>query len=125
MLKMRTTPIYAMFRGIFISYILTILVVVIYGLLITFTSVNESYVSTIALVTTAIACILSGFITALAAKGKGLIWGILAGVLYIMFIIFAGYMLTPDFEVSSKVLMTIVLAIAGGGLGGVLGINLR
>lgn len=119
------SPLTAMLKGIIISYVLTAAVFLIYALLITYTDASEDYISTTALITTVIACIICGFITARSAESRGLIWGILSGLLYAVILLLTAFALIPGFMPTAKFGAAVILALAGGGLGGIIGINLK
>ncbi len=119
------SPLAAMLRGVLISYILTGAVLITYALLMTYTNVGEEHIPLTAVITTAAACIVCGFITARSALSRGLIWGILSGLMYAATLLVSAFLLIPAFVPSASLAITITLALAGGGLGGILGINLK
>ncbi len=119
------TPLTAMLKGILISYIITAAVFITYAVLMTYTDVSGEHISLAAIVTTAAACTISGFITARAAVSRGLVWGMLSGLLYVLILFISAFLLIPAFVPSAGFAVTILLAIAGGGLGGIFGINLK
>lgn len=125
MTAIKASPIISLLKGIVISYILTAAVFLIYALLITYTDVTEDHISTTALITTAAVCIICGFITARSAESRGLIWGVLSGILYVVLLLITGFLLIPAFMPTSKFLIMSALAAAAGGLGGIIGINLK
>lgn len=124
MLKAKSSPVTALFKGILISYIITMAVFIIFALLITYTDMSEKHIGTVIKITTALVCILSGFITAASANKGGLLWGIISGIFYVAIMCGAGFILVPDYSFSPKLLISLMLAVAGGGLGGVMGINI-
>lgn len=125
MFTAKNSPVLALFKGILISYIITIVVFIIFALLITYTDISEKHIGTVIKVTTALVCILSGLITAGSANRGGLLWGIISGLCYVAIMCIVGFVLIPDYSVTSKLIVSLMLAIAGGGLGGIIGINLK
>ena len=125
MFKTKISAVIALFKGILISYIITMLVFFIFALLIIYTDLSETYISTVIKVTTTLVCIISGFITAASAEKSGLIWGMISGVLYAVIMCIVGFILIPDYNLSPKLLITLAIALGGGGLGGIIGINIR
>ena len=121
MFKSKSSPVLALIKGILVSYILTLIVFFVFALLITYTEVSEKHLYTVIRVTTAVVCILCGLITAGSAKKGGLLWGIFAGIIYVVI----GFVLIPQYSITSKLIVSLMLAVAGGGLGGVIGINLK
>ena len=66
-----------------------------------------------------------GFDWARCAKARGILWGILAGLAYgVILFVLDGIAGSGFSVVGSKGLM-ILLAAAGGGVGGILGINMK
>lgn len=125
MFKSKSSPVIALFKGILISYIITLIVFLIFALLITYTDVSEKHLYTVVRVTTAVVCALSGLITAASANKGGLVWGIISGLCYVVLMCVIGFALVPQYGITSKILVSLMLAVAGGGVGGVIGINLK
>ncbi len=125
MFKSKSSPVTALFKGVLISYILTMLVFFIFALLITYTDLNEKHIITVIRITTALVCILSGIITAGSAQKRGLLWGIISGIFYVVIMCIIGFVIIPGYTLSLKILISLALAAAGGGLGGIIGINLK
>ncbi len=123
--KTKNMPLLSMLKGLLAGCIFTAIVFFTYALLITYTDIRENHVSTTALVTTAISCIISGFITARSAESKGLLRGMFSGLMYAVIMLAAAFALIPSFMPAPKFIVTAALAAASGGLGGTLGINLK
>ncbi len=49
----------------------------------------------------------------------------ISGVLYAVIMCIVGFILIPDYNLSPKLLITLAIALGGGGLGGIIGINIR
>lgn len=118
-------PLTAMLKGLVTSYIITVVVFVVFAILITYTNTSENHVGTITRLTTAIVCVISGFITARSANNKGLVWGIASGVGYIVVMTIAAFAMVPDYKLGLSLCISLLLAATGGGLGGVVGINVK
>lgn len=110
-------------KGLILGYLITLGALLILSVLITYTPLNESYVSAIALGVTAIAVFLCGFKTARCAQSKGWLWGILSGLCYILIMMLIGQSSIENYTVGMKLLIMLGMAVAGGGLGGILGVN--
>ena len=123
MSKTKGSPLTALMKGIIISYSLTMIVFIVYALLLTYSNVPENMVSPAALITTAISCILCGYITAKSAKSRGLLWGVLSGFCYMIIMFTIGFSTIPTYELNQKMIISSCLALGGGGLGGILGVN--
>ncbi len=108
-----------------IAILITAIVFIGMAILLTYTDFDESKVSTISLICTAVATLISGFDTAASFGKKGFIWGAISGIIY-SFIIFIICILSgADFTFDFGKLTTIIISIAGGMIGGVLGVNTK
>lgn len=121
--KESSSPISAMLKGVGLGYLLTIAIFIVYAVLITYTGVSEKNVQAIVLVTVVLSVVIAGFKSARAAESKGWLWGIFAGLLYVVIMIFIGFCFVADFGFGTKGITLLILSAAGGGLGGVIGIN--
>lgn len=123
MSKIKNSPLTALLKGILISYCITMLVFIIYALLITYTNVSESYIAPLALATTSVSCLVSGFVSAKSAGKRGILWGVAAGGLYMLIMLTLGYSTIPAYEINRKFVISLCLALLGGGIGGIVGVN--
>jgi len=111
--------------GVLMAYAITAIVFLAFAMLVTYTNMSERNLPTVVAVTTFLSVMIAGFDAAKGANHKGWLWGMGAGFIYVL--IMAAIMLgaLPHFAVDGRTFTVIVLGIAGGGLGGILGINLR
>ncbi|MCL1877884.1 MAG: TIGR04086 family membrane protein [Defluviitaleaceae bacterium] len=111
--------------GVLIAYAITAIVFLGYAILITYTNVSERSLPMVIAITTVLSVMVAGFDAARAAETRGWLWGMIAGLVYVL--ILAGIMLVflPGFPIDSRTVIVCALGIAGGGLGGVFGINLK
>ncbi|MGN1318819.1 MAG: TIGR04086 family membrane protein [Lachnospirales bacterium] len=119
----KNSPITALLKATLVSYGITMVVFIIYTLLITYSNISESYVSPLALIVTAICCVVSGFVTAKTAGKRGIIWGIASGGVYMAIMFSLGICTIPTFELNQKFVISLILALIGGGIGGIFGVN--
>jgi putative membrane protein (TIGR04086 family) len=111
--------------GILMGYAITCIVFLGYSLLITFTGMSEKNLPVVVAVTTLLSVMVAGFDAARGAMHRGWLWGMGAGFIYVLILLAIMMTALRDFAVDSRTVTIIVLSIAGGGLGGVLGINTK
>jgi len=111
--------------GVLMGYAITAIVFLGYAMLITYTEMSERSLHTVVAVTTLLSVLVAGFDAARGATYKGWLWGMGAGFLYIAVLAIIMMILLPHFGVDGRTLLILALAIVGGGLGGILGINLK
>ena len=111
--------------GVLMGYAITCIVFLGYSMLITYTGMTERNLPMVVAVTTLLSVMVAGFDAAKGADSRGWMWGMGAGLLYIL--ILTGLMMSvlQRFAVDTRTITSIVLALAGGGMGGILGINMR
>lgn len=111
--------------GILVGYAITCIIFLGYSMLITYTSMSEKNLPVVVAVTTLLSVIIAGFDAARGAEHKGWLWGMGAGLIYILILAAIMMVVLKGFAVDSRTVTIVVLSIAGGGLGGVLGINIK
>ncbi len=122
--KAAAMPVLAPVKGTVMAYGITAIVFIIYALLLTYTQISEKNNTAVVLTTLVIAIIFGGIKSAAAAKQRGLMWGILTGILYVAVMIGAGFFFVPNYTLGSKTLICLMLAVGSGGLGGIIGVNI-
>ena len=111
--------------GVIIAYAITAISFLTYALLVTYTSLSEQRLPTIVALTTLFAVMVAGFDAAKGAPGRGWLWGMGAGLVYILVMVAIMALLLPAFAVDRRTLTTVIIGVVGGGLGGILGINFK
>ena len=115
----------SLISGVMIGYAITIIVFISYAILLTYTNLTEDNIALVVTVTSVVSVLVAGFDAARQQIKRGWLWGLLAGFLYgvlliAIMIFMQGGMISPG-----RVFSLLALSLAGGGLGGVVGINLR
>jgi putative membrane protein (TIGR04086 family) len=111
--------------GILAAYGITCIVFISYALLITYTNMSIDSLPLVVTITSIISAIVAGYDAAKAAHRRGWLWGLVAGFLYALILVIIGYWIGQGFAFDLRTATSLLLAIAGGGLGGVIGINFR
>lgn len=105
------------------AFMFTVVIFLLYAVILTYTPVTEKYIPIVAISTTALSTIIAGFDNAKFAKSKGLLRGIVAGACYVLVLLILGMCVGKGETFDLGKLTTIAIALAGGGVGGVIGIN--
>ena len=123
--EMGNSQILCMLKGIVMAYAVTCIIFITYGIVLTYTDITEEKLPLIALCCTVISAGIAGFDWARCAKARGILWGILAGLAYGLILFVLDGIAGSGFSVVGSKGLTILLAAAGGGVGGILGINMK
>lgn len=123
--EMGNSQILCMLKGIVMAYAVTCIIFITYGIVLTYTDITEEKLPLIALCCTVISAGIAGFDWARCAKARGILWGILAGLAYGLILFVLDGIAGSGFSVVGSKGLMILLAAAGGGVGGILGINMK
>jgi len=124
-MQAKSKAIKALVIGVLMGYAITCIVFLGYSMLITYTHMSERNLPMVVAVTTLLSVMVAGFDAAKGAESRGWLWGMGAGLVYILILSALMVGVLQDFAVDGRTLTAIILAIAGGGMGGILGINLK
>lgn len=119
----KDSGLFSLTKGTLFAYIITMLVFIIYGVLLTYTDITEKNIQMVVMITTVLSVLVSGFISSRGVSSKGLLFGMIAGGLYAFIMIMISFCILPNIQISSKSAMITILSISGGGVGGIIGIN--
>ena len=112
-------------KGVLMGYVITCIIFLAYAMLITYTQMSERNLPTVIAITTLLSVMLAGFDAAKGAPSRGWMWGMIAGLIYVAVLAIIMVVLIPGFFADSRTVTVVALAVAGGGLGGILGINIK
>ena len=112
-------------KGLGYAYILTLIVLLLYNVLLTFTNISTDSIAIVTSFITTISSAFGGFYTCKHIKEKGLFYGVLVGLLYIILLIVMYYLAKENYILDITVLYKSILVSLSGGIGGVLGVNFK
>ncbi len=103
---------------------LSIVLALIAGTIVYYTSLAESLLSTLGKIILIITIFTGGCLVSQSYGNKGLFRGLTMGTAYFILILAATFIFVPALLSFSNVIYTLLIALAAGGLGGILGIGL-
>ncbi|WP_458397804.1 TIGR04086 family membrane protein [Anaerotignum sp.] len=110
-------------RGIAVAFAITCIIFIGFGILLTYTSLSEESLPLVSLVCTALSAAAAGYDWAACMKKKGILWGMAAGAVYTVLLYLVTSLASDRFAVELSSVMTLAVALAGGAVGGILGVN--
>lgn len=123
--KSKNSVILSLTKGTIFSYLLTLIVFITYGILLTYTQITEKNMQVVVMLTTVVSVLLGGIVASNGLNSKGLIFGMLVGVIYAIVMIMVSFCILPSIKITSKMIMILILSISAGGIGGIIGINVK
>ncbi len=110
-------------KGSVISIVITLIALVIFASLLTYTSISESTIPTVTIIITVISILIGSSLCMSTVKKNGIINGILVGLIYIAFIYILSSIIEGNFALNLKSIIMIIGAIIAGAVGGIIGVN--
>lgn len=110
-------------KGIGISLITTLVFLIIFALILTYTQVEEKTINPVIVVITALSILIGSSIVNIKIKKNGLINGAIIGGAYMLIIYLISSILNWKFGLNAQSIIMIVVGVIFGILGGILGVN--
>ena len=111
-------------KGSITSIILTLILLFVFSIILTYTSVQENTINPVIIIITAISILVGSSISTLKIKKNGLLNGALVGIIYIFTIYIISSIAGAGFSINLSTIIMIIASIIAGMLGGIVGVNL-
>lgn len=122
---MKKDKVIYLLKGLFIAYIITVVLILIFSLLLTYTNLQENKIpllNTIALIGS---IALASIYVSIKIKEKGWIMGAIIGIVYYIVLIALNFLLLKTLAMDIFSISKLILASVTGMIGGMIGINLK
>lgn len=110
-------------KGSAFSIIITLIGLLIYSLILSYTSAAENTMPTTIIIITAVSILIGSTISTSNIKKNGIVNGMLVGIIYIATIYLISSIITGNFLLSSNSIIMIIASVLTGALGGIIGVN--
>ena len=112
-------------KGTMISIILTLILLLIFATVLTYTTVAENTIPAVIIVITAISLLIGSSVVGRKARRNGLLNGATIGIIYLLLIYIISSILGGNFTLGIKSIIMIIVGILFGILGGIVGVNTK
>lgn len=112
-------------KGELIAYIISGILIIVYGLLLTFSSLSETTMPTVIMVISTVSIALSSIYVAIKAEARGWLNGALTGLIYMIILFLISLLFKTTVSFDKYVLFRMFMGFVIGALGGIIGINLK
>ena len=112
-------------KGLGYSYMLTLMILLIYNLMLTYTSISSNSIAIVTSFITTISAAFGGFYACKHIKENGLVYGFIVGICYIVLLIILFYLAKENYIFDITILYKAILVSVAGGIGGVIGVNFK
>lgn len=110
-------------KGTAISLVITLILLLLFAVLLTVTSIQENTINPVIIIITAISILIGSSISTLKIKKNGLLNGGAVGLTYIL-IMYIISSITTGFSLNLYSIIMIISSIIAGIVGGIIGVNL-
>lgn len=110
-------------KGSIIAMVATIILLIIFAAILTYTNINENTMPTVIIVITALSILIGSQIATSKIKRNGILNGAIVGLIYIAFLYILSGLVTKNFSLNNYSIIMIATSILVGGLGGIIGVN--
>ena len=112
-----------LFKGVGISFVFTLVLLLIFSVILTFSNINENVINPVIIIVTGISILIGSSIGNNKIKKNGLLNGALVGIIYMLIIYTISSLLNWKFNLSLQSLIMIIVGMVFGMLGGIIGVN--
>lgn len=112
-------------KGILISFVITIILFYILGIILSTTSIPEKIITPAIIIITGVSILIGSSITMIKTNEKGLLKGGLIGVIYFLLIYLLSSILLKNFEVNIYSCIMFMATFICGAIGGIVGVNIK
>lgn len=110
-------------KGVIISIIFTLLFLFIFSIILTYTSISETFITPVIIIITAISIFIGSSIGNIKMKKNGLLNGALVGGVYLLSIYLLSSIINREFLLTTQSLIIIIAGMICGMFGGIIGVN--
>ena len=112
-------------KGVMISIVISILLLTIYAVILTYTSTSENTIKPVVITITGISLLIGSFISSMKLKKQGMLNGGIVGFIYILSIYIISSIWLSNFSIDLESIIMIIVSIITGMIGGIIGINIK
>lgn len=110
-------------KGSTIAILTTLILLMIFAILLTYTNINENTIPTVIIIVTAISILIGSQLTTSKIKKNGIVNGAFVGITYISILYLISSCITKNFALNTYSIIMIAISLIIGGLGGIIGVN--
>lgn len=109
--------------GSIVSILITLIGLVIFAFLLTYTNMSEGYIPTVTIIITIISILIGSSFSMYGIRKNGIEKGAIVGLIYIVTIYMLSSLIEKDFSINTYSIIMIIGSVLAGALGGIIGVN--
>ena len=112
-------------KGSIFSIVITLIGLLVYSIILSYTSISESTMPATIIIITAVSILIGSTISTSNIKKNGIVNGVLVGIIYIAIIYLISSIVTGKFLLNTNSIIMVIASTLTGALGGIIGVNKR
>ena len=110
-------------KGSLLSIIVSVIFLIVFAMLLTYTSLSENTITPIVLAIVGLSILLGSYLSTKKINKKGILNGAMVGVIYMLILYIISSVIFMDFSINARSIIMIVCGIIAGIIGGIIGVN--
>lgn len=123
--KNNTNKLSSIFNGILFSFGITMISFLIFGIILSYTSISEDTINPVIIVITAVSILIGTSISCIKLEKNGLITGGIIGIIYIGLLYIISSALNNNFTLNTYSVVMMASGCITGIVGGIIGVNIK
>ena len=112
-------------KGSALAIVLSLVLLTIYAVLLSFTRISDTTMVPVVLVITGISVLIGSSISSISIRKQGITNGGLVGLIYVLFLYIVSSIAGIGFEINMNAILMIIVGVITGMIGGIIGVNLQ
>ena len=112
-------------RGIFISFLFTLLMLIIYSIVLVYTNLSEQTIRPVIITITGVSILIGSSLGTRKLHKNGMISGGIIGASYILLLYLISSIVSSNFSINWVSVIMIIVGLIGGVFGGIVGVNTK
>ena len=110
-------------KGVSISFLLTLVLIFIYSILLTYTNINENTMNPVLIIIIAISILVGSSISNMKIQHNGILNGGIIAIIYLGLLYLLSSIITSNFQINISTIIIISIGFIFGIIGGIIGVN--
>ena len=110
-------------KGSLLSIIVSVIFLIVFAMLLTYTSLSENTITPIVLAIVGLSILLGSYLSTKKINKKGILNGAMVGVIYMLILYIISSVIFMDFSINASSIIMIICGIIAGIIGGIIGVN--
>lgn len=112
-------------KGIIISYIITIVLIIVFSFILVKTNISEQSINTVIIIISSVSILIGTSISTIKLKKHGIINGIIISSIYMLILYIFSSILNQNFLINMNTILMLSIGIILGIFGGIIGVNIK